>query len=78
MRLIDNWREAPRWYSTWAFAAIATIQGSVLAFLTPAQLDAFVLFYPTLTWGELVQALVAFLAITGGIGRLIYQPDKAP
>jgi hypothetical protein len=76
MKLIENWRDAPRWYSTWAFASIATIQGSVLAFITPEQLEAAILFYPSVTWGALVQAVVAFLAVTGGIGRLIYQPKK--
>lgn len=76
MKLIENWRDAPRWYSTWAFASIATIQGSVLAFITPEQLEAAILFYPSMTWAALVQAVVAFLAVTGGIGRLIYQPKK--
>lgn len=73
MKLIDNWRDAPRWYSTWAFASIATIQGSVLAFITPEQLAAPVLFLSGWTWGALAQAVVAFLAVTGGVGRLISQ-----
>jgi hypothetical protein len=77
MKLIENWREAPRMYSMWAFGSIATIQGSVLAFITPEQLSAAILFYPVMTWGGLVQAVVAFLAITGGIGRMIYQPTVA-
>lgn len=76
MKLIDNWREAPRWYSTWAFASIATIQASVLAFITPEQLAAPILFYPSWTWGAAAQAVVAFLAVTGGIGRLISQSPK--
>lgn len=77
MKLVENWRDAPRWYSTWAFASIATIQGSVLAFITPEQLAAPVLFYPSWTWGAASQAVVAFLAVTGGIGRLISQTPKA-
>lgn len=77
MKLIDNWRDAPRWYSTWAFASIATIQASVLAFITPEQLAAPILFYPSWTWGAASQAVVAFLAVTGGIGRLISQEPKA-
>jgi hypothetical protein len=75
MKLIDDWRDAPRMYSIWALAAITTIQGSVLAFLTPAQLAAVAL--SGWTWGELLQSAVAFLAITGGIGRLITQGPQA-
>lgn len=75
--LVENWRDAPRWYSTWAFASIATIQGSVLAFITEKQLAAPVLLYPSLTWGEASQAVVAFLAVTGGVARLISQ-KKTP
>ena len=77
MKLIDNWKDAWRWYSTWSFASIATIQGSVLAFITPEQLAAPVLFYPEWTWGAASQAVVAFLAVSGGIGRLISQTPKA-
>ena len=80
MKLIDNWKQAPRMYSLWAFASIATIQGSVIAFITPEQLATMVLFLPSWTWGELLQAVVAFLAVTGGIGRLVTQdlPDIEP
>ena len=77
LQLIENWRDAPRWYSTWALASIATIQGSVLAFITPDQLASAVLFYPSMTWGGVAQAVTAFLAVTGGIGRLIAQPVQA-
>lgn len=76
MKLIPDWRRAPRWYSTWAFASIATIQGSLLAFLTPEQLAAIVAGLPGRTYGELLQSVVAFLAVTGGIGRLIAQGDS--
>lgn len=76
MKLIENWKNAWRWYSTWAFASIATIQASVLAFITPAQLDSAVLFYPSMTWGAVAQAVTAFLAVTGGVGRLISQAPK--
>jgi hypothetical protein len=75
MKLIPDWRQAPRWYSTWAFASIATIQGSLLAFLTPEQLAAIVTGLPGWTYGELLQSVVAFLAVTGGIGRLIAQGE---
>lgn len=73
MKLIDNWRDAPRMYSMWAFTSIATIQGSVLAFITPEQMATPVLFLSGWTWGALAQAVVAFLAVTGGVGRLISQ-----
>jgi hypothetical protein len=72
-KFIPELRQAWRLYSVWAFAAITTIQGSVLAFLTPAQLAAIVTGLPGWTWGELLQSVVAFLAVTGGIGRLIAQ-----
>lgn len=76
MKLVEDWKQCIRWYSMWAFASIGTIQGSVMTFITPEQLAAPVLFYPQWTWGTLAQAVVAFLAVTGGIGRLIYQPPK--
>lgn len=76
MNLIKNWRDAWKWYSTWAFASIATIQASVLAFLSSEQLAAPILFYPSWTWGQAAQAVVAFLAVTGGVGRLISQAPK--
>jgi hypothetical protein len=76
MKLIDNWRQAPRMYSVWALSGIATIQGSVLTFLTPEQLATIVTGLPGWTWGEVLQSAVAFLSVTGGIGRLITQEVK--
>lgn len=76
MKLLENWRDAWKWYSIWSFASIATIQGSVLAFLTADQLAAPILFMPSWTWGSAVQAVVAFLAVTGGVGRLISQAPQ--
>ena len=76
IQLIDNWREWPRMYSMWALASIATIQGSVLTFISPEQLATAILFYPSMTWGGAAQSVVTFLAISGGIGRLIHQPVK--
>jgi hypothetical protein len=73
MKLIPDWRRAPRMYSIWALSAIATIQGSVLAFLSPAQIDSIAL--NGWAWGEVLQGMVAFLAVTGGIGRLIAQGE---
>lgn len=77
MRLIDNWRQWPRMYSQWAFTTIAGIQGSVLAFMTKDQLDAPVLFYPSLTWGAAVAAVTTALAVSGFVGRLIAQDIPA-
>jgi hypothetical protein len=76
LSLIENWREAPKFYSIWAFASIATIQGVTKGFLTLDQLASRVLFYPDWTWGGLVDAVVAFLAVTGLVGRLISQSPK--
>lgn len=77
MKLIENWRDWPRMYSQRAFATIVLVQGSVLAFLTPEQLAAPVLFYPALTWGAAIQGFIALLAVTGFIGRLLSQePPK--
>ena len=76
MKLIDNWRDWPKFYSTWAFGSIATIQGYLLAFISPEQLQAAVLFYPSMTWGGLSQSVVALLAVTGSIARIIAQPAK--
>ena len=73
MKLVDNWRESIRWISMWCFASIATIQGSVMGFITPDQLAAPILFYPEWTWGTLNQAVIAALAVLGGVGRLISQ-----
>jgi 4-hydroxybenzoate polyprenyltransferase len=71
LKPIPDWRKAPRLYSIWALASIASIQGSVLSFLTPMQLAAMA--FSGWTWGEVAQGVVAFLAVTGGIGRLLTQ-----
>lgn len=74
--LVGDWRKSFRWYSNWCFATIASIQGSVLVFVTQQQLQAKLLFYPTLTWGELVQSIIAILAVAGFILRNISQEKK--
>jgi len=75
MKLIDDWRQWPRFYSTWAFSSIATIQGAT-AFLSAEVLAARVPFMPAeTTWATLIASATAFLAITGAIGRLI---DQSP
>lgn len=74
IKLIDNWKQAPRMYSIWAFTSIATLQGSVMTFITQEQLQAPILLYPSLTYGTALQAVITFLAVTGGIGRMIAQP----
>ena len=74
--LVGDWRKSIRWYSNWCFATIASIQTSVLVFVTQDQLQAKLLFYPTWTWGELVQAAIATLAVAGFILRNISQEKK--
>jgi len=78
MKLVEDWRRAWRWYSMWAFSAISIISGGsgILVHLTPTMLGAKVLFMPTWTWAEVVASVIAFLAITGGIGRLISQKPE--
>lgn len=77
MKLIDNWRQWPKMYSTWAFGSIATIQGAA-AFLSAEILAAHVLFAPVhVTWATLISSATAFLAISGAIGRLIAQDQLA-
>ncbi len=81
MKLVENWRDAPKWYSMWAFAAIEVIAGAggITAYLTPQMLAAKVLFVPSWTWAEVVFAVIAFLAVTGGVARMISQkPSAAP
>ena len=77
MRLVDNWRDAPKWYSMWAAAAVVTI-GGFGAYLTPDMLAAQVLFMPDWTWQKVLSSLTAFFGVTGLIGRLISQtPNDA-
>ena len=79
MKLIDNWRQAPRMYSVQALAAIAAIQGAQ-AYLTAEQLAAPILFAPDWTYASALQAATAFLGISGLVARLIAQdlPTKEP
>ncbi|MDR7092279.1 hypothetical protein [Hydrogenophaga laconesensis] len=74
--LVGDWRKSIRWYSNWCFATIASIQGSVLVFVTQEQLQAKILFYPSWTWGALVQAAIAILAVAGFVLRNISQEKK--
>ena len=72
MKLISNWRSAPRMYSVQALACITTVQAA-LAYLSPEQLAAPMPLYPALTWAAAAQALTAFLGVTGTLARLIAQ-----
>jgi len=72
MKLIDNWRQWPKMYSTWAFGSIATIQ-TATAFIAADVLQAQVLFFAGYTWQGLISSATAFLAISGMVGRLIAQ-----
>ena len=79
MQLIDNWRQWPKMYSTWAFGSIATIQAAT-AFIAADVLAARVPFIDY-TWQGLISSATAFLAISGMVGRLVAQgnvEDKPP
>lgn len=76
LHLIHDWRRWPRMYSQWAFTTIASVQGSVLVFVTPEQLAAPALLLPG-SWGDVLASATAALAVSGFIGRLIAQ-DLAP
>lgn len=78
MKLIDNWRQAPKMYSVQALAVIGALQ-TTASFLSPEQLLAPVPFYPMWTWGSLIHSATAFVGITGTFARLISQDlPKAP
>lgn len=75
MKLVENWKEAWKWYSVWAASAVVTI-GGVGAYLTPEMLAAAVVFLPDWTWGKVLSSITAFLGVTALIGRLISQEPK--
>lgn len=80
MKLIDNWRDAPRMISVRALALIAAVQ-SVLAVVPNDYLDLVVPFTAATTWRGLAVALTIAAAAIGAIGRLIDQSiatDPAP
>ena len=72
MKLIENWKQAPRMYSVQALAAITALQG-IGAYLSAEHLAAPIVFMPDWTYGAALQAATAFLGITGTISRLIAQ-----
>lgn len=72
MKLIDNWKDAWKWYSVWAASAVVSI-GGIGAYLTPEMIAAPVLFFPDWTWGKVLSSLTAFFGVTGIIGRLVSQ-----
>lgn len=65
MKLIDNWKKAPRMTSVQALAAIAALQA---AWQASPELQAVM---PQ----EYVQLVSAVLALLGIVGRLIAQPE---
>lgn len=75
MKLVENWRDAPRWYSMWAASAVITI-GGISAYLTPEMLAAPVLFFEGWTYQRVLASMTAFFGVTGMIGRLVSQPPK--
>ena len=60
MKLIDNWRAAPRMISMWCYAATAGVIGGWL--IVPWQVE----------WRTMVLLLV--LQVVGAVGRLVAQP----
>jgi len=77
VKLIDNWKQAPKMYSVQALALIGTLQG-IAAYLTPEQLAAPMLFAVDWTYGGAIQAVSAFAGITGTVARLIAQDLPTP
>ena len=69
MRLIENWKEAWKWFSMWALAAIGTLP--FVWVNLPSDVKAF------LPEGWEPYVLLA-LVIAGGIGRLVDQSKKEP
>ncbi len=72
MRLIKDWRQAPKMYSVQALAIITALQG-IGVYLSADQLAASIAIMPEWTWGGALHALTAFFGITGAIARLIDQ-----
>lgn len=75
MKLVDDWKDAWRWYSVWAASAVITI-GGIGQYLTPEMLAAPVLFWDDWTWQKVLSSLTAFFGVTGLVGRLISQTPK--
>lgn len=64
MKLIDNWKQAPRMFSMWAYAAASAIQGAWLM-LDEAQRASLK--------GEWVAGITIAIVVLGAIGRLVQQ-----
>lgn len=64
MKLIDNWKQAPRMFSMWAYAAASAIQGAWLALddAQRASLDD--------RW---VTGITLAVIVLGAIGRMVQQ-----
>jgi len=75
MKLISNWRDAPKWYSIWAGTVVVSL-GSMGAYLTPEMLAAPVILLPDWTYGKALSAVTAFFGVTGIIGRLVSQTPE--
>lgn len=72
MKLVDNWKEAWKWYSVWSAGAVVTL-GGIGSYLTPEMLAAAVVFFPDWTWAKVLSSVTAFFGVTGLLGRLISQ-----
>lgn len=74
MNLIENWRQAWRYYSVWAFAALAALPDLYNALLAAGLMDADAM-PPVATWS------VRIVAIAGIVLRFVRQhrpKDAAP
>lgn len=72
MTLVENWRDAWKWYSVWSAGAVVTL-GGIGSYLTPEMLAATVVFFPDWTWAKVLSSVTAFFGVTGLLGRLISQ-----
>lgn len=69
MKLIPNWRQSLRMYSTQALIVIGGLQSILLA-LRP---ESPVPFFPETTWADVGYVLTVIVAALGALGRVIDQ-----
>jgi hypothetical protein len=72
MKLIENWRKAPKMLSVQAFLLIGGVQ-SIQLVLSAENLASSVLFFPDLTWNTVFNSTIVALTIFGVVGRVIHQ-----
>ena len=67
MRLVENWKQAWKWFSMWAFVVIGTIP--VVWMNLPADVKALM---PD-SWNKWVFVSITAAAVLGGVGRVVDQ-----